>query len=800
MATMRLAQQLRKYGTLKNISAPDLSKLTWATRQSIYLTLLRELEPNSMLDGLVQQHLATIAAETSAPPPSPGVLERGFRTAFSKLAYKEIIALQDKASSGSKAPIKSYNDILSDTKRAENYMIFGWLLDRIQDAKDTARKASREKQRRAVRSMPAAASPRRTKAASSSRDVLPAGVGRLPPSPPPQGLGVPTPPDTLPNLYFGDAPEKVHWRDNFKKVDSDEENSSDPPGTGSDSALSHESKRGVDPVGTDIHDIDRTSRAVRSECTNEPAMKHGRRGTSAAAVTPTRHTGTRTTTPSKLGDRGKDNMVSKDEHDAVTKELAYVRALYDQLVNEASAEKFHVRRVQLLKSQNMQLERQVLLYANALDARTDASQMVENVLHETEALVTAALDGCTGADADTPAGLSAASSSSVARGLRSLQRLSRDTLSSLTAAADSAHPDTLALPFAFSSPLARANGHEPSLLTVCQGGGVPLLDTEKLSRLETSLAELYEQLDTVQSRIGVLTEGSRGTPGARADIVGDELQARYQEAVHACIDQLRRATHDLLSLGALLPTKVVPRTSAQRRNSVSFETMPDVDALLQELPGGVSGTRQVRQERKQILAAAIDQAAKVVDLLEASNEKLYKELEFHWKLHGLNTEYCDALSQGWESLEDTCVGLAQPLTVVLRAYDDMASTTSEASLRAFLRAFKTHESAIRTFAAKYTDGEAAAGDTSSARPQTSDCTTTATAALSSRLCATAARPSSAHAADAPQSTTAAVGVPQTGARALQEHYVEALNAIHASVATQNGGTAGNGQGKPDWVF
>lgn len=99
---MRLAQQLRKYGTLKNTTASDLSKLYWSTRQAIYIALLRELHPNSLLDGLVQQHLAAVTSDPSAPPPSPGVLERGFRSAFSKLAYKEIVGLQDDVSSGSK--------------------------------------------------------------------------------------------------------------------------------------------------------------------------------------------------------------------------------------------------------------------------------------------------------------------------------------------------------------------------------------------------------------------------------------------------------------------------------------------------------------------------------------------------------------------------------------------------------------------------------------------------------------------------------------------------------------------------
>lgn len=57
-----------------------------------------------------------------------------------------------------------------------------------------------------------------------------------------------------------------------------------------------------------------------------------------------------------------------------------------------------------------------------------------------------------------------------------------------TQAAESAHPDTLRLPFAFSSSFARGGGGDPALLALCQGGGTALLDTEKLTRLESSLA------------------------------------------------------------------------------------------------------------------------------------------------------------------------------------------------------------------------------------------------------------------------------------------------------------------------
>ncbi|KAK3610867.1 hypothetical protein CHS0354_000025 [Potamilus streckersoni] len=70
----------------------------------------------------------------------------------------------------------------------------------------------------------------------------------------------------------------------------------------------------------------------------------------------------------------------KIENSKLRQELEDVRSLYQQLVRENSHERFEERRVTLLKSQIIQLERQILLMSEALSSRSETLMEVENAL------------------------------------------------------------------------------------------------------------------------------------------------------------------------------------------------------------------------------------------------------------------------------------------------------------------------------------------------------------------------------------------------------------------------------------
>ncbi|XP_022803405.1 uncharacterized protein LOC111340771 isoform X3 [Stylophora pistillata] len=70
----------------------------------------------------------------------------------------------------------------------------------------------------------------------------------------------------------------------------------------------------------------------------------------------------------------------KKENKELKAELQFISSLYKQLVEEAPQERFDERRVNLLKSQVIQLERQVLLQASALQARKNVFIQIENKL------------------------------------------------------------------------------------------------------------------------------------------------------------------------------------------------------------------------------------------------------------------------------------------------------------------------------------------------------------------------------------------------------------------------------------
>jgi len=94
-------------------------------------------------------------------------------------------------------------------------------------------------------------------------------------------------------------------------------------------------------------------------------------------------------TQTPTGDTYKDRLLQKSqqeleslkrENSELKAELHYIRSLYKQLVEEVPLEKFDERRVNLLKSQVIQLERQVLLQSSALQARRSVFLQVENKL------------------------------------------------------------------------------------------------------------------------------------------------------------------------------------------------------------------------------------------------------------------------------------------------------------------------------------------------------------------------------------------------------------------------------------
>ncbi|CAG2221932.1 unnamed protein product [Mytilus edulis] len=70
----------------------------------------------------------------------------------------------------------------------------------------------------------------------------------------------------------------------------------------------------------------------------------------------------------------------KEENVKLRNEIKEVRSLYNQLVQENSHEKFDERRIMLIKSQVIQLERQVLMMSEAISSRSETLAEVENSL------------------------------------------------------------------------------------------------------------------------------------------------------------------------------------------------------------------------------------------------------------------------------------------------------------------------------------------------------------------------------------------------------------------------------------
>lgn len=85
--------------------------------------------------------------ETRTCPPENAVLtERVFRASFAKLMHRELTQICQDTTHTEKLPLKSHTDIASDTKRAENYVLMGWMVACIQEKKDVARRKERKRE------------------------------------------------------------------------------------------------------------------------------------------------------------------------------------------------------------------------------------------------------------------------------------------------------------------------------------------------------------------------------------------------------------------------------------------------------------------------------------------------------------------------------------------------------------------------------------------------------------------------------------------------------------------------------
>ncbi|KAG7318420.1 hypothetical protein KOW79_018175 [Hemibagrus wyckioides] len=327
----------------------------------------------------------------------------------------------------------------------------------------------------------------------------------------------------------------------------------------------------------------------------------------------------------------KENGRLKRQHEEL-------RCQYVQLLEEAKEEKYDERRVNLLKAQVMQLERQVILLSEGLSSQVCRSQDVEK-----------ALDPLT-------------------------QRL-RSLLCPENPAADVLITRTELL----------------QLLERCEDVKQKLHRNNK-SALESKLSQLFKHLHGMRQTLSLILAPHQEPDNPAVHTAPTAVYARLLNQSHHCCTILDRCCLDLLTLSLIVPS--APWASPEQRVIQELE----VENILAALPAFPRGAPLQRARRA---AQALSRAANYSVLMAQQQvEALKAELDFHRSLYSLQVRTIEELVQGIRQAyqafqENISQSLCVPLQDVLSSYEDLRSTASEAALHRFLSAFKSNLAQIR---------------------------------------------------------------------------------------------------------
>ncbi|XP_022097415.1 uncharacterized protein LOC110982924 [Acanthaster planci] len=372
------------------------------------------------------------------------------------------------------------------------------------------------------------------------------------------------------------------------------------------------------------------------------------------------------------------------ENVKLKKELEETRSLYKQLVDEGPVECFDERRVHLLKSQVIQLERQVLLYSNALSSRTEVLLHVENCLQtiadQLRELVASEVKG-----PSVPVQRSQ---------LTGLIETAEGARLRLFKNVEANNPDRLARPIlymgSFLKPAAEEDG--VTLLDICSGK-LEHLSLKQIAKLESKLFSLHRHLQALHQSLKVTWSRDHrlGLKTANHHL-SLAVNQRMSGLLAQCEKSVAESCSDLLSVSILVPSAPWPLVI----KPVSAEL--SLDSVMSALPSFPKSKQQQGRACVDALLKACNYSRNVAKL-EA--KACVSELHFHQKVYDVQSKYMESLFTAvreayTEFEQNTHTLLCQPLKRILEAYSTLTSTTSEEALKDFLTTFKAEASELET--------------------------------------------------------------------------------------------------------
>ncbi|XP_035662961.1 uncharacterized protein LOC118406751 isoform X2 [Branchiostoma floridae] len=368
-----------------------------------------------------------------------------------------------------------------------------------------------------------------------------------------------------------------------------------------------------------------------------------------------------------------------EENQRLRQELQEVRSLYDQLVQEGAAEHWEERRVNMLKSHVIQLERQIVQLTGSVSSHKDA--MVE---------ADSALDAVVSALREWVACESPGPTVSIQRA--KLTHLIHTVMGAKTRVKKQGKTgfssETIEQSSLLKSAAVKGSGEGVSLLDICRGD-IRHLNLKHVASLESQLSQLFRKLLRLQQCV----EGIRNHQPVPLFYQTDSVLYDRLTGLVGDLDKLLyQCCQDLMHLSLLVPAAP---WSAVRRLPSMHVSVDDVMASLPSMP------RSKQYEVKKIVESLMIAVGYSKHMTAMQIAALEEELTHFRQVQNLQIKYTttlvQALTQAYNAFQQEVLqGISSPLQGILESYRELRDTASETALRDFLKTFKEHSDQLES--------------------------------------------------------------------------------------------------------
>ncbi|XP_060067224.1 uncharacterized protein LOC132547486 [Ylistrum balloti] len=363
----------------------------------------------------------------------------------------------------------------------------------------------------------------------------------------------------------------------------------------------------------------------------------------------------------------------KAENNKLRKDLEDVRSLYNQLVSENSHEKFDERRITLLKSHIIQLERQVLLMSEALSSRSSALMEVENAL-------TWLADKCRYYIALEVPGATVGVPRS---DLTQMVHTAESSRIKLFKNIENCSTQTQGQALMFMNTFIKPDSFQQCTMLDIASGKLDYLNLKHVAKLESKLSSLYKDLTQLHD----VLENPQDIPVMTSPCVASVIRDRASTQLLRSCARIKDCCGDLLSVSLLFPSAPWPPL---KKSVLKDITCDNVMSSLPSLP------KSKVPEVKRVMTALLKAQSYHHHMLSQQIKGLKEEVKFHQAVYNLQISYSEtllaAVREGYKEFEkSTNEFLIMPLRDILEAYLTMKTSSSDNGLRQFLTCFKNSE-------------------------------------------------------------------------------------------------------------